>query len=170
MCRAAPNPGSGTQRDACDTSLMKFQTTLLRFGEKNTGIEVPEDILTALGRGRRVKVVATVNGYSYRTSVAPAYGKILMPFSSEHRAASGLSGGEAIEVEIIPDDAPREVEVPADLATALADAPDAAAFLAGLSHTHQLAYVLWIEDAKKPETRSARVAKAVEMLSDHHTR
>jgi len=145
---------------------MKFQTTLLRFGEKNTGIEVPEDILTALGRGRRVKVVAMVNGYSYRTSVAPAYGKILMPFSSEHRAASGLSGGEAIEVEIIPDDAPREVEVPADLATA----PDAAAFLAGLSHTHQLAYVLWIEDAKKPETRSARVAKAVEMLSDHRTR
>jgi hypothetical protein len=49
---------------------MKFQTTLLRFGEKNTGIEVPEDILTALGRGRRVKVVATVNGYTYRTSVA----------------------------------------------------------------------------------------------------
>jgi hypothetical protein len=109
------------------------------------------------------------NGYTYRTSVAPAYGKILMPFSSEHRAASGLSGG-AIEVELVPDDAPREVEVPADLATALADAPDAAAFLAGLSHTHQLAYVLWIEDAKKLETRSARVVKAVEMLSDHRTR
>jgi len=149
---------------------MKFQTTLLRFWEKNTGIEVPGDILTALGRGRRVKVVATVNGYTYRTSVAPAYGKILMPFSSEHRTASGLSGGEAIEVEIIPDDAPREVAVPADLATALVTAPDAAAFLAGLSHTHQLAYVLWIEGAKKPETRSARVAKAVEMLSDHRTR
>jgi uncharacterized protein YdeI (YjbR/CyaY-like superfamily) len=81
-----------------------------------------------------------------------------------------MAPGEAIEVEIIPDDAPREVEVPADLATALADAPDAAAFLAGLSHTHQLAYVLWIEAAKKPETRSARVAKAVEMLSDHRTR
>jgi uncharacterized protein YdeI (YjbR/CyaY-like superfamily) len=53
---------------------------------------------------------------------------------------------------------------------ALDTAPDAAAFLAGLSYTHQLAYVLWIEDAKKPETRSARVAKAVEMLSDHRTR
>ncbi len=149
---------------------MKFRTTLQRFGPNNTGIEVPEDILTSLGRGRRVKVVATVNGYTYRTSVAPAYGKILMPFSSEHRAASGLSGGEEIEVELVPDDAPREVEVPAELATALKDAPDAAAFLSGLSHTHQLAYVLWIEAAKKPETRLARVVRAVEMLSDHRTR
>jgi hypothetical protein len=149
---------------------MRFRTTLQRFGPNNTGIEVPEQVLTALGRGRRVKVVATVNGYTYRTSVTPAYGKILMPFSSEHRAASGLSGGEEIEVELIPDDAPRQVEVPADLAAALAGAPDAAAFFAGLSHTNKRAYVLWIEDAKKPETRSARVAKAVEMLSEHRTR
>ena len=149
---------------------MRFQTTLQRFGPNNTGIEVPEEVLTALGRGRRVKVVATVNGYTYRTSVAPAYGKILMPFSSEHRAASGLSGGEEIEVEIIPDDAPREVEIPPDLATGLAAAPAAAAFFAALSYTQQRAYALWIEDAKKPETRSARVEKAVEMLSEHHTR
>ena len=102
---------------------MKFRTTLQRFGANNTGIEVPEEILAAFGRGRRVKVVATVNGYAYRTSVAPAMGKILMPFSSEHRTASGLSGGEEIEVEIIPDDAPREVELPVDLATALDAAP-----------------------------------------------
>jgi hypothetical protein len=149
---------------------MKFRTTLRRFGANNTGIEVPEEILAVLGRGRRVKVVATVNGYTYRTSVAPAYGKILMPFSSEHRAASGLSGGEDIEVELIPDDAPRDVEVPVDLSAAFADAPEAAGFFAGLSYTHKRAYVLWIEDAKKPETRSARVAKAAEMLSEHRTR
>ncbi len=149
---------------------MKFSTTLQRFGGNNTGIEVPEEILAALGRGRRVKVVATVNGYTYRTSVAPAMGKILMPFSSGHRAASGLSGGEEIEVEIVPDDAPREVEVPADLATAFDPAPEAAAFFAGLSHTNKLLYVLWIGEAKKPATRSARVAKAVVMLSEHRTR
>jgi hypothetical protein len=149
---------------------MKFRTTLQRFGANNTGIEVPEEILVAFGRGRRVKVVATVNGYMYRTSVAPAMGKILMPFSSEHRAASGLSGGQEIEVEIIPDDAPREVEVPVDLATALDAAPEAAAFFAGLSYTNRRLYVLWVEEAKKPETRSTRVAKAIEMLSEHRTR
>ena len=149
---------------------MKFRTTLQRFGANNTGIEVPEEILAALGRGRRVKVVATVNGYTYRTSVAPAMGKILMPFSSEHRAASGLAGGEEIEVEIVPDDAPREVEVPVDLATALEAAPEAAAFFAALSYTNKRLYVLWVEEAKKPETRSARVAKAVEMLAERRTR
>ena len=149
---------------------MKFHTTLQRFGGNNTGIEVPEEVLTALGRGRRVKVVATVNGYTYRTSVAPAMGRILMPFSSEHRAATGLSGGEEIEVEIVPDDAPREVQVPADLATALEAAPEAAAFFAGLSYTNRRLYVLWVEDAKRPETRAARVAKSVEMLAEHRTR
>jgi len=155
---------------SCDAPYMKFRTTLQQFGANDTGIEVPEGILAAFGRGRRVKVVATVNGYTYRTSVAPAMGKILMPFSSEHRAASGLSGGEEIEVEIIPDDAPREVEVPVELATALDAAPEAAAFFAGLSYTNKRLYVLWVAGAKKPETRSARVAKAIEMLSAHRTR
>ncbi len=94
----------------------------------------------------------------------------MMPFSSGHRAASGLSGGDAIEVELVPDDAPREVEVPSDLTAALADAPAADAFFAGLSYTNRKSYVTWIEDAKKPETRTARMMKAVEMLAEGKTR
>jgi hypothetical protein len=149
---------------------IRYHTTLERFGGNNTGIEVPEEILEALGRGRRVKVVATVNGYKYRTSVSPAMGRILMPFSSGHRAASGISGGDEIDVELAPDDAPREVEVPADLAAALEGKPEARAFFDGLSFTNQRLYTLWIEDAKKLETRAGRVAKAVEMLSERRTR
>ena len=149
---------------------MRFQTTLQGFGGNNTGIEVPEEVLVALGRGRRVKVVATVNGYSYRTSVSPAMGRILMPFNSERRAASGLRAGDDIEVEIVPDDAPREVAVPVGLAAALDGAPEARTFFDGLSHTNRLLYVTWVEEAKKPETRTARVAKSVEMLSERRTR
>lgn len=149
---------------------MRFHTILQRFGENNTGIEVPEDVVVALGRGRRPKVVVTVNGYTYRTTVAPMGGQNLMPFSAEHRAASGLAGGDEIDVDIVADDAPREVVVPDDLATALGDAPDARTFFDGLSYTSRRAYVLWIEDAKKPETRIARVAKAVEMLAAGQTR
>lgn len=149
---------------------MRFTTTLLRFGERNTGIEVPEAVVAGLGRGRRVKVVATVNGYAYRTSVAPYDGRMMMPFSSEHRAATGLVGGETIEVDLVVDDAPREVVIPSDLAAALADEPDARAYLDGLSYTHRRAYVLWIEEAKKAETRSARVAQAVTMLRERRTR
>ena len=149
---------------------MTYTTTLRKFGPNNTGIEVPEEILLGLGRGRRVKVVATVNGYAYRTSVAPAMGLILMPFSSEHRAATGLTGGETIEVDVVLDDAPREVELPADLADALADAPAAAAFFETLSYTNRKTYVTWIEEAKKAETRTDRVAKAVVMLEEGRTR
>ncbi len=149
---------------------MKFHTTLRKFGANNTGIEVPEEVLTALGRGRRVKVVATVNGYTYRTSIAPSMGLILMPFSSEHRKATGLVGGEEIDVDVVPDDAPREVTVPDDLAAALAGAPAAAEFFAGLSFTNQRTYVEWIESAKKAETRDARVLKAVELLREGKSR
>jgi hypothetical protein len=149
---------------------IRYHTTLERFGGNNTGIEVPEEILAALDRGRRVKVVATVNGYKYRTSVAPAMGRILMPFSSGHRAASGISGGDEIDVELVLDDAPREVEIPADLAAALEGMPQARAFFDGLSFTNQRLYTLWIEDAKKAETRAARVEKAVAMLSERRTR
>jgi hypothetical protein len=149
---------------------MRFQTTLQRFGPNNTGSEVPDEVVEALGRGRRPKVVVTVNGYTYRSTVAPMGGKNLIPFASEHRAASGIAGGDAIDVEIVADDAPREVVLPDDLAGALAAAPEATAFFDGLSYTNRRAYVLWIEDAKKPETRAARVAKAVEMLAEGMTR
>ena len=149
---------------------MKYTTTLRKFGPNNTGIEVPEEILTAFGRGRRVKVIVTVNGYTYRTSVAPAMGLILMPFSSEHRKATGLTGGETIEVDLVPDDGPREVQAPADLAEAFAGAPAAAAFFETLSYTHRKTYVTWVEGAKKAETRTARVAKAIELLAAGKTR
>lgn len=149
---------------------MKFRTTLRLFDATNTGIEVPEDVLAGLGRGRRVPVLATVNGYTYRTSVAPYAGMILMPFSKEHRQATGLSGGEEIEVELVPDDAPREVVIPEDLAAAFEDAPEAAAFFTGLSYTNRRAYVTWIEEAKRPETRAARIEKAIAMLGQRKTR
>lgn len=85
-----------------------------------------------------MKVVATVNGYAFRTNVAPACGKSLMPFSSAHGKASGLAGGDGIEVEIVPDDASREVEIPAELSASLAasgGAPDVHEFRLGAMGT-----------------------------------
>jgi hypothetical protein len=149
---------------------MKYRTTLMQFGPNNTGIPVPEVVLAALGRGRRIKVRATVNDYTYRTSAAPYAGLILMPFNAEHRAATGLRGGEEIEVDLVADEEPRTVEVPADLAAALAEAPEAQAFFDGLSYTNRRSFTLWIEEAKKPETRTARVEKAVTQLRQRQTR
>jgi hypothetical protein len=149
---------------------MKYRTTLLLFGPNNTGIPVPEEVLASFGRGKRPPVRVTVNGYTYRTTVAPYSEMLLMPFNAQHRAATGLRGGEEIEVDLVVDDEPREVAVPPDLAAALDAEPAAAAFFAGLSYTNRKSYVTWIEEAKKPVTRAARVTKAVEMLLEKRTR
>ena len=78
---------------------MKFSTTLFQMGN-NTGIEVPEEVLTALGAGKRPAVVVNVNGFEYRSTVAVMGGKYLLPFSAERRRESGIAGGDAIEVEL----------------------------------------------------------------------
>lgn len=59
---------------------------------------------------------------------------------------------------------PRAVEVPRELATALGKSRTAEAAFAELSFTHQKEYVRWIESAKKPQTRDARIARAIDML------
>jgi len=143
---------------------MKFHTTLLQpEGRSVTGIEVPPEIIAALGGGKKPPVALTVNGYSYRSTVAVMGGKYMVGFSSDHRAASGLKGGDAIEVDIALDDAPRTVEVPEDFAAALETAGARAAF-DKLAYSHRKEHVRAIEDAKTAETRARRIEKAVGIL------
>ncbi len=91
---------------------MRFETTLFQTGN-NTGIEVPSEVLEELGGGKRPAVNVTVNGYEYRSTIAPMGGRFLIPFSSDKRAATGLAGGDPITVELSLDTAPRTVDVPA---------------------------------------------------------
>lgn len=143
---------------------MKFRTTMFLSGN-NTGIEVPEDVVEALGAGKRPPVNVTVNGYAYRSTIAPMGGRFLIPFSSDKRKETGIAGGDAIEVELTLDTAPRTVEPPADLAAALAEAPGAAEAFAALSPSRQKAHVTSVEGAKTDATRERRIAKAVAELT-----
>ncbi|MFF8964082.1 YdeI/OmpD-associated family protein [Streptomyces globisporus] len=143
---------------------MKFRTTMFQAGN-NTGIEVPEDVVEALGAGKRPPVNVTVNGYVYRSTIAPMGGQYLLPFSAAKRKATGIGGGDAIEVELTLDTAPRTVEPPEDLAAALAAAPGAAEAFAALSPSRQKAHVTSVESAKAQETRERRIAKAVAELT-----
>jgi uncharacterized protein YdeI (YjbR/CyaY-like superfamily) len=90
-------------------------------------------------------------------------GKALVPFSSEHRAASGLKGGDAITVDIELDMAPREVVVPEDFAMAI-DAAGLRAAFDMLAFSHRKEHVRAIEDAKTADTRARRIGNAIEML------
>ena len=148
---------------------MRFHTTVVLGGKTATGMPVPADVVAQLG-SKRAPVVVTVAGYTYRTTVAPMGGEFFVPLSAEHRRNAGVAAGDDVEVDIERDDALREVAVPQDLAAAIGKVKAAAATFDQLAYTHRKEYVRWIEEAKRAETRAARVAKAVEMLREGKTR
>ena len=130
----------------------------------NTGIEVPADVVEALGAGKRPPVVVNVNGFEYRSTVAPMGGKYLVPFSAARRQESGINGGDAIDVELTLDTAPRTVEVPDDLRAALDASPTVAAAWEKLSTSNRKAQVESVLGAKAAETRARRIAAIVAKL------
>lgn len=145
--------------------MVTLRTTLVATGGTTTGLEVPEDVVTGLGRGKRVPVVVTINGHRYRGSIAPYSGGYWVGVSAANRAAAGIEAGEPVEVDLAVDDAPRTVEVPPDLAAALAaGGPAVAEAWAGLSYSKQRAHVLAVEGAKTDATRERRVASVVAAL------
>lgn len=142
---------------------MRFDTTLSQTGN-NTGIEVPPEVIDELGGGKRPAVVVDVNGYVYASTVGVMGGRFLIPFSSDKRAASGLSGGDAITVTLTLDTTPRTVEVPDDLAAAL-DAAGVRASFDALSPSARKAHVTSVESAKAADTRARRITVVVDKLS-----
>jgi hypothetical protein len=143
-----------------------FTATLLKDESMDaTGIEVPVEVVQALGAGKRPAVTVTIGDYSYRTTVAPYAGRNLIPFAKEHRERSGISPGDAIEVTLELDTAPRTVELPDDLAVALAARPGARDAFDRLSYTYRKEHVRSVESAKAAETRQRRIARIVEELA-----
>ena len=143
---------------------MTFRTTLLTAGKTATGFEVPPDVVAALGSTKRPPVRVTINGYTYRNTVAVMGGVFMVGVSAEHRAGAHVAGGDVIDVTLELDDAPRHVEVPADLAKAMAARKGMRAAFDALSYTRRREYARSIEDAKKDETRQRRIAKIVAEL------
>ncbi|HMJ81240.1 MAG TPA: YdeI/OmpD-associated family protein [Candidatus Dormibacteraeota bacterium] len=144
---------------------MKFHTTLIQTGTTATGIRVPDEVVAALGSGKRPPVRVTIRGYTYRNTIAVMGGEFWVGVSAEHRAGARVAGGDEIDVELELDTAPREVTVPADLAAALDAEPAARRTFDGLSYSGKSYHVLQVEGARTPETRERRIAKAVETLA-----
>jgi Bacteriocin-protection, YdeI or OmpD-Associated/Domain of unknown function (DUF1905) len=144
---------------------MRFHATIALHGKSATGIEVPADVVAALGQGKRPKVTVTINGYSYPSTVGVMGGLSLIPVSADVRAKAGVAAGDEVDIDLVPDTGPRTVEVPADLAAALASVPAARQAFDKLSYSGQQRYVLGIEQAKTAETRQRRVEKAVTELT-----
>jgi bifunctional DNA-binding transcriptional regulator/antitoxin component of YhaV-PrlF toxin-antitoxin module len=145
---------------------VKYREVILLSGKTATGIRVPDEVVASLGSGKRLAVLVTIAGYTYRSTVATLGGEFMIPVSAEVREAAGVAAGDEVEVEIELDTEPREVAVPPDFAEALDREPEARRYFEGLSYSNQRRYVLSIEDAKTTETRLRRIEKAVSQLRE----
>lgn len=142
---------------------MKTRVTIVSGGGNTAGIEFSQETMDALGGGKRYPIVVGIGDHRYRTQVSWYRGAYMVPLSAANRAAAGVQVGDQVDIEVELDDAPRDVAMPDDLAAVVT--AEAAAFFAGLSPSAQKAFTVWIEDAKKAETRAARVATSAEMLA-----
>lgn len=140
-----------------------FTTTIRKDDEKDaTGIQVPPEVVAALSDKKRPPIVVTIGDFTYRSTIAPYYGDLFMiPLSKERRQAAGVEAGDEVEVTLELDTAPRTVEVPADLAAALAEHPGATAAFDALAPSARKEHVRQVETAKAAETRQRRIAKIV---------
>jgi hypothetical protein len=145
---------------------MRFRATIEGTGKTAAGIRVPDEVVAALGPSRKPPVVMTINGHSYRGSVASMGGEFWIGVTNDFRRTAGVAAGDQVDVDLVLDTQPREVSVPSDLSAALEADPEARDFFDGLSYSNKRRIVEPIADAKNPETRQRRIEKAVARLHD----
>ncbi|MGW7484715.1 YdeI/OmpD-associated family protein [Nonomuraea muscovyensis] len=144
---------------------MKFRA-YVEPAEPMRGLEVPEEVVEALGGGRRPRVTITINGHSWKSRVAIMRGRYLLGLSNANRQAAGVVTGDEVEVELEFDAEPPVVVEPADFARALDADPVARAAYDRLAYSRKREHVIAVESAKKPETRIRRIEKALATLRD----
>jgi hypothetical protein len=143
---------------------VRLTTTLVPRGPA-AAVVLDDEHVAAVGEGaKRFPVVATVNGYSWRTTVTRMRGDFLVGLNRAVRQEAGVEAGDTVDVRLELDTAPRAVDMPEALADALAEDSGARAAFERLSYTHRKEYARWIDEATRAETRHRRLAQALEML------
>ena len=143
---------------------MRFRSKVELGGRTATGIPVPDEVVDALGAGRRPAVRVSIGSHTYRSTVAARGGRFMVPLSAENRQGAGVEAGDEVDVDLELDTEPREVTVPPDLAEALSRDDEARRVFDGLPYSHRLRWVLSVEEAKTEQTRQRRVVKVIEGL------
>ena len=143
----------------------RFTVVLERVGTTATMFRVPFDLTEAFGRARP-PVKVTIRHHTWRTTPGVYDGVGHIVVNRTVKAATGVDAGDKVSVAMEVDTEPRKVVVPADLRTALTADPGAKAAFAKLSFTHRREYVEWIEEAKRPETRTRRIVGTVERVRE----
>lgn|SRR5690606_18197650 len=147
---------------------MKFKTKIFTGGGNTAGFWIPEEIVKSFGKGKRVPVVVTINGYSYKNTITSYEGKFAIGVSMENREKANVKVGDEVEIDLQHDDKPRTVEVPKDMQKELDKNPKAKEIFEKLAYSYKKEYVRWINDAKKEETRISRLGKLNQMILEKH--
>ena len=145
------------------TMKRRFTVELERTGKTATMFRIPFDLPEAFGRARP-PVKVTIRGHTWRTTPGVYGGAGYIVVNRSVKAATGVDAPERVAVVMELETEPRRVRVPADLAGAFADDPEAKEGFARLSFSHRREYVEWVQDAKRPETRKRRVEQTVERV------
>ena len=132
-------------------------------------VDVPTEVVEALGGKGRIPVTATFNGVPYRGSIVRMGGGAVLGVQKAIMAEAGVRVGDSITVVVRNDEGPREVDVPVDLAEALARNGAARAAFESLSFSHKREYVRSITEAKRPQTRAQRIELTIEQLVERST-
>lgn len=165
MACMGPSSGPGPA-----TGELRLRAQLAPRGPAAAVVLTDEQVRTIAGDAKTPAVQVTVNGHTFAGRIARRGGENLLGFNRAVREATRVTAGEEIELTITLDTAPREVEIPAPLAAALSDAPDARARFDGLATSHRKEFARWVAEAKRPETVARRVEQTLKMLSEGQTR
>jgi len=139
-------------------------------GKTALGFEIPAEVVEGLGAGKRPPVLVTINGYTYRNTVAVYGGTYMIGVSAENRVPAKVQGGDVVDVDLVLDTAPREVEVPLALQQALdADAAAKATF-DRLSYSNKSWHALQVTGTNNPDTRARRIEKSIAALREGKVR
>lgn len=148
--------------------MVEFDGTLERAAGPGawTTVAMPAAASAALGGRRAVRVRGTINGRPFRSSAMPrGDGTFFLVVNREMRAATNAAAGDRVHVIAERDDAPSELEVPDELAAALATSTSARDTWTRLAPSHKRQYASWIADAKTAATRKRRVDRAIDLLA-----
>ncbi len=146
--------------------VMAIRILIQGTGDTSAGMHLPDEVVELLGKGRKPPVKATINGYTWRSTVAVMGGEYWLGVSKDVRKRAGVEAGQEVDLTLELDTEERILEVPPDFATALDAEPEARRFFDGLSYSNKRRFTWSIDDAKTPETRQRRIDKSVAQLRE----
>src|SRR6478672_13888303 len=140
----------------------RFKTIVTKAGSR-TYVPIPFDPNEAWGVKQRHHITGTINGCAIRGSLGSDGSQYFLPLGAAWRRDNGVEAGAEVEVVLSPEGPQADTLAP-DILAALESEPEVRAFFEALATFYRNGYIRWIESAKRPETRSARLAEMLSLL------